>query len=60
MLVDVDKDELFPQAAVHPVYRMGACTFGGERDLVQNHAVAKLGPGADVTLYSKPAVLDAA
>jgi hypothetical protein len=35
-----DKDELFPQAAVHPLYRMGACTFGGECHLVPNHAVA--------------------
>jgi hypothetical protein len=55
----VDKDELFPQAAVHPVYRIGAYTFGGERDLVQNHAW-QLGLGADLTVYSKPAVLDAA
>ncbi|MGA8765094.1 MAG: hypothetical protein WB562_19660 [Candidatus Sulfotelmatobacter sp.] len=55
----VDKDELFPQAAVHPAYRIGAYTFGGERDLIQNHAW-QLGLGADVTVYSKPAVLDAA
>ena len=55
----VDKDELFPHAAVHPVYRIGAYTFGGVRDLVQNH-VWQLGLGADVTVYSKPAVLDAA
>ncbi len=54
-----DKDELFPQAAVHPAYRIGAYTFGGVRDLVQNH-VWQLGLGADVTIYSKPAVLDAA
>jgi hypothetical protein len=55
----VDKDELFPQAAVHPAYRIGAYTFGGVRDLVQNRAW-KLGLGADLTVYSKPAVLDAA
>ena len=55
----VDKDELFPQAAVHPAYRIGAYTFGGERDLVQNRAW-QLGLGADVTCYSKPAVLDSA
>jgi len=55
----VDKDELFPQAAVHPAYRIGAYTFGGERDVVQNHTW-QLGVGADVTMYSKPAVLDAA
>jgi hypothetical protein len=54
----VDKDELFPLAAVHPAYRIGAYTFGGERDLVQNHAW-QLGLGADVTCYSKPAVLEA-
>jgi hypothetical protein len=55
----VDKDELFPQAAVHPAYRIGAYTFGGVRDLVQKRAW-QLGLGADVTVYSKPAVLDAA
>jgi hypothetical protein len=55
----VDKDELFPQAAVHPAYRIGAYTFGGTRDLVQKRAW-QLGLGADVTVYSKPAVLDAA
>jgi hypothetical protein len=55
----VDKDELFPQAAVHPAYRIGAYTFGGTRDLVQNRAY-QLGLGADVTVYSKPGLLDAA
>jgi hypothetical protein len=54
----VDKDELFPAALVHPAYRIGAYTFGGERDLVHEHAW-KLGLGADVTFYSKPAALDA-
>jgi hypothetical protein len=53
----VDKDELFPRAPVHPAYRIGAYTFGGERDLVQNRAW-QLGLGADVTFYSKPAMLD--
>jgi len=53
----VDKDELFPQAALHPAYRIGAYTFGGVRDLVQDRAW-QLGLGADVTLYSKPALLD--
>jgi hypothetical protein len=53
----VDKDELFPQAAVHPAYRIGAYTFGGVRDLIQNRAW-QLGLGADVTFYSKPAALD--
>jgi hypothetical protein len=55
----VDKDELFPQAAVHPAYRIGAYTFGGVHDLVQNRAW-QFGVGADMTIYSKPAVLDAA
>ena len=55
----VDKDELFPQATVHPVYRIGAYTFGGERDLIHDRAW-QLGLGADVTFYSKPAALDAA
>ncbi len=55
----VDKDELFPEALVHPAYRIGAYTFGGERDLIQDRAW-QLGLGADVTFYSKPAALDAA
>jgi hypothetical protein len=55
----VDKDELFPQAATHPAYRIGAYTFGGVRDLVRN-ANWQLGLGADLTVYSKPAILDAA
>jgi hypothetical protein len=55
----VDKDELFPQALVRPAYRIGAYTFGGTRDVVQNRAW-QLGLGGDVTVYSKPAVLDAA
>lgn len=54
----VDKDELFPQAAVHPAYRIGGYTFGGVRDLWHS-ADWKLGLGADVTFYSKPSVLDA-
>jgi hypothetical protein len=55
----VDKNELFPEAATHPAYRIGAYTFGGVRDLVQKGAW-QLGLGGDVTFYSKPAVLDAA
>ncbi len=53
----VDKDELFPQATGHPAYRIGAYTFGGVRDLIQNREW-QLGLGADMTLYSKPAALD--
>lgn len=52
----VDKDELFPQAATHPAYRIGAYTFGGVRDLVHNERW-QVGLGGDVTFYSKPAVL---
>jgi len=53
----VDKDELFPLAPTHPAYRIGAYTFGGVRDLVQNHAW-QLGLGADVIFYSKPSALN--
>jgi hypothetical protein len=53
----VDKDELFPQAPVHPAYRVGGYTLGGVRDLIQDRAW-QLGLGADVTFYSKPAALD--
>jgi hypothetical protein len=55
----VDKDELFPQAAQHPAYRIGAYTLGGERDVIQDH-IWQLALGADVTIYSKPAILDQA
>jgi hypothetical protein len=53
----VDKDELFPQALTHPSFRIGEYTFGGVRDLVHSQHW-QLGLGADVTFYSKPAVLD--
>ncbi len=55
----VDKDELFPSLALHSAYRIGAYTFGGVRDLVQSRDW-QLGLGADFTVYSKPAALDAA
>lgn len=54
----VDKDELFPQAPVHPAYRIGGYTFGGVRDVYQSHTW-QFGLGADVTFYTKPTVLDA-
>jgi hypothetical protein len=54
----VDKSELFPPAE-EPSYRIGAYTFGGTRDLAQTRAY-QLGLGADVTVYSKPGVLDPA
>lgn len=53
----VDKDELFPDALTHPSFRIGAYTFGGVRDLMQNQHW-QLGLGADVTFYSMPAALD--
>lgn len=55
----VDKDELFPQAATHPTYRIGGYTFGAERDLVQNQAW-QLGLGGDLSFYSKPTALNVA
>jgi hypothetical protein len=55
----VDKDELFPLASSHPWYRIGAYTFGGERDLIHDREW-QLGLGADFTVYSKPALLDGA
>jgi hypothetical protein len=54
----VDKDELFPFTPVlAPNFRIGAFTFGGVRDLVQNDK-GQIGLGADVTFYAKPAALD--
>jgi hypothetical protein len=55
----VDKDELFPGEVLQPSLRIGAYTFGGVRDLVQNEHW-QLGLGTDVTFYSKPDVLDSA
>jgi len=54
----VDKDELFPQAATQPSYRIAAYTLGGVRDLAQAR-LGQLGLGADVTFYGKPGVLNA-
>ncbi|HTS38384.1 MAG TPA: hypothetical protein VMH04_22105 [Candidatus Solibacter sp.] len=55
----VDKDELFPELAVQPSYRIGAYTLGGVRDVLQGHT-GLVGLGADVTFYSKPNALAAA
>jgi hypothetical protein len=41
----------------HPTFRIGAFTFGGARD-VWNTDKISMAIGSDVTLYSKPAVLD--
>jgi hypothetical protein len=55
----VDKDELFPEATVPSNYRIGAYTFGGVRDLIQNN-FWQMGLGADLTFYSKPGALNTA
>jgi hypothetical protein len=55
----VDKDELFPEAAVPATYRIAAYTFGGVRDVLQS-STWQMGLGADVVFYSKPASLDTA
>jgi hypothetical protein len=53
----VDKDELFPGNPLHPSFRIGAYTLGGVRDIAHT-AAWQFGLGADVTFYSKPAMLD--
>jgi len=57
----VDKDELFPEGGGptgYDSFRIGAYTFGGVRDLVQNQHW-QVGLGADFSVYSKPNVLNA-
>jgi len=54
----VDKDELFPGNPLLS-YRIGAYTFGGARDLLQNQ-LWQLALGADLTFYSKPTALSSA
>ena len=54
----VDKDELFPDDPTLPSFRIGAYTFGGARDLIQNR-LWQLALGTDLTFYSKPASLNA-
>jgi hypothetical protein len=61
----VDKNELLRAVdrarlgitQTHPSFRIGAYTFGGVRD-IRNTDKISLGIGADVTFYSKPAILD--
>ena len=53
----VDKDELFPALPSPSTFRIGAYTFGGTRDLVQNR-FWQLAAGADLTFYSKPSALN--
>lgn len=49
----VDKDEL----KLPGTYRIGAFTFGGQRDLAQG-SYGNIAVGAALTFYSKPAALD--
>ena len=61
----VDKDELLRPSdrallgitQHHPIFRIGAYTFGGARDIWNTDKVS-LAIGGDVTFYSKPAILD--
>jgi hypothetical protein len=61
----VDKDDLLRPAdrallgitTHHPVFRIGAYTFGGARD-VWNTDKMSMAIGGDVTFYSKPSRLD--
>lgn len=61
----VDRDELLRDADRaqlgiddhHPIFRIGAYTFGGLRDIWQTDKVT-FGVGSDITFYSKPAILD--
>ena len=61
----VDKDDLLRPAdralpgitQHHPVFRIGAYTFGGARD-VWNTKKISLAIGGDLTFYSMPAILD--
>lgn len=60
-----DKNQLLTEADLtrlgikvhHPVFRIGAYTFGGARDIWTTEKI-KLALGADVTFYSKPDALD--
>lgn len=61
----VDKDDLLRTAdrarlgitQAHPSFRIGAYTFGGARDVWKTDSIS-MAIGSDVTLYSKPSVLD--
>jgi hypothetical protein len=55
----VDKDELFPENPLLPSFRIGEYTFGGARDLIQSR-LWQGAVGAELTFYSKPAILDSA
>jgi hypothetical protein len=61
----VDKDDLLRTSdrallgisQHHPVFRIGAYTFGGARDIWNTNKVS-FAVGGDLTLYSKPSILD--
>jgi len=61
----VDKDDLMRAAdralhgitQSHPSFRIGAYTLGAARDVWSNEKVS-MAVGGDVTIYSKPAILD--
>jgi hypothetical protein len=61
----VDKDHLLKASdrallgitQNHPVFRIGAYTFGGARDIWNNGKVS-FAFGGDLTFYSKPSILD--
>src|SRR5437764_5863693 len=60
-----DKNELLRPAdrtllgikQAHPSFRIGAYTFGGVRDILNNDKVS-VAIGGDLTFYSKPSILD--
>jgi hypothetical protein len=61
----VDKDDLLRASdrallgivQHHPVFRLGAYTFGGARD-IWNTSQVSFAFGSDLTFYSKPSILD--
>jgi hypothetical protein len=55
----MDKDELFPEQPSLPVFRIGAFTIGGARDLIKNRSW-EAALGGDITVYSKASALDKA
>ncbi len=57
LLRDADR-ALLGIADHHPLFRIGAYTFGGARD-IWNTEKTSVAIGTDLTFYSKPAILDA-
>jgi hypothetical protein len=56
LLRDEDRD-LLGITDHHAIFRIGAYTFGGLRDVWTTDKIS-IGVGSDVTFYSKPAILD--